>query len=85
MGIFLTVTGVLILIVYIALKSIFKVPQPLPKINTTHTETENRHVISVEAELHQEIKPIVVTKNKWLYPDNEFGVLEPGTKIDTPL
>jgi hypothetical protein len=43
----------------------------------------NENLIMCDTINQTEIKPKVTTKNKWLYPTDEFGILEKGVEFDS--
>lgn len=51
--------------------------------NTVKNNNANKNLIMCETINQTEIKPKITTKNKWLYPTDEFGMLEKGVEFDS--
>ncbi|MFM2369955.1 MAG: hypothetical protein RL619_2272, partial [Bacteroidota bacterium] len=43
----------------------------------------NKNLMVSDIENQTAIKPIITPKNKWLYPTDEFGIMEKGVEFES--
>jgi predicted membrane protein len=43
----------------------------------------NENLMESDIEKQTEIKPTITSKNKWLYPTDEFGIMEKGVEFES--